>query len=263
MSILKDKLYNYETTPPESTWEKIANALDESHLTNSFPEKLYELEVAPPASIWTAIQNNLDTESNTSRVIPMRKRVAGFWRYAAAAVLLIIAGYVIVEWTGNKNASGDSTLVVAPDSSTNKDNELAKSQPAETPVMDPETNTSSPVIEESLQPATTTGISTNNTRKKNITSPTQRRTLQEPIYASYEPANVAERYVMLLTPTGNIIRMSKKLGDMICCVSGEEQDNECSDQIKKWQEKLASSPSTSTGGFMDILSLVSALDNDL
>jgi hypothetical protein len=33
--------------------------------------------------------------------------------------------------------------------------------------------------------------------------------------------------------------------------------------MKKWQEKLASSPGTSSGSFMDILSMVSSLDTDL
>ncbi len=36
--------------------------------------------------------------------------------------------------------------------------------------------------------------------------------------------------------------MSKKLGNIVCCVAGEEQDDECKDQLKKWQEKIAASP---------------------
>ncbi len=86
----------------------------------------------------------------------------------------------------------------------------------------------------------------------------------DPVYAYNElsPTNIADRYVMLMTPNG-IVRMSKKLGNLVCCVSGQEQDEDCKDQLKKWQEKIACSPvAPSPGNFMDILSLVSSLNNN-
>lgn len=263
MSNLKNKLYNYEATPPADTWEKIASALDESHLSNNFPDRLYNLEIPPPASTWSAIEAGLENTSNTARVIPMRKRAAGFWKYAAAAMLLIVAGYLIVEWTGNKNSAGESTLVVVPDSADNNNTEIVVNTPDETqqPVRDSLIPTSSEV-EQPIARTTPSTTATNSSTRRN-SQVEERRTDEKPVYASYEPVNMSERYVMLFTPAGNIIRMSKKLGDMVCCVAGEEDDDECRDQIKKWQEKMASSPTTSTGGFMDVLSLVSALDNDL
>jgi hypothetical protein len=80
-------------------------------------------------------------------------------------------------------------------------------------------------------------------------------------YEDYVP-DLADRYVMLMTPEGSIIRMSKKLGDLICCVSGEEQGDGCKDQLKKWQEQMAmSSLAPSPANFLDILSLVNSLDD--
>lgn len=79
-------------------------------------------------------------------------------------------------------------------------------------------------------------------------------------YADHIPT-LADRYVMLMTPDGNIIRMSKKWSDLLCCVSGEEQDADCKDQLKKWQQKIASSElAPSPGNFMDILGLVNSLN---
>ena len=54
--------------------------------------------------------------------------------------------------------------------------------------------------------------------------------------------NLASRYITLMTPEGNIIRMSKKLTDMVCCVSGEDENEECKDQMKKWREKIICLP---------------------
>ena len=47
-----------------------------------------------------------------------------------------------------------------------------------------------------------------------------------------------------MTPDGNIIRMSKKWSGLVCCVSGEEQDEDCKNQIKKWQKKIATAYSS-------------------
>jgi hypothetical protein len=66
-----------------------------------------------------------------------------------------------------------------------------------------------------------------------------------------------------MTPDGNIIRMSKKLKELICCVSGEEQDKDCIDQMKKWRERLANpSASHSSSNFMDILHLVNSMQEN-
>ncbi len=89
--------------------------------------------------------------------------------------------------------------------------------------------------------------------------------LAQSIYA-YEDhvPDLADRYVMLMTPDGNIIRVAKKWSDLLCCVSGEEQDADCKDQLKKWQQKMAaSSLAPSPGNFMDILGLVNSLNENI
>ena len=75
--------------------------------------------------------------------------------------------------------------------------------------------------------------------------------------------DVSDRYIMLMTPDGNFIRMSKKWADLACCVSGEDQDSGCKDQLQRWREKIACAPvAPSPGNFMDILNLISILQND-
>ena len=39
---LKRKLYDYEVTPSEKMWSRIASALDEE-ITGDFPQTLYEI----------------------------------------------------------------------------------------------------------------------------------------------------------------------------------------------------------------------------
>jgi hypothetical protein len=59
------------------------------------------------------------------------------------------------------------------------------------------------------------------------------------------------------------VRISKKLSDLFCCVSGEEQDENCTNQLKQWREKIAASPfNPSPDNFMDILDLINSLQDN-
>jgi len=74
---------------------------------------------------------------------------------------------------------------------------------------------------------------------------------------------IADRYITLLTPDGSFIRMAKRWGNLLCCVAGEEQDADCKNQLKAWQDKLAeSSVLSAPGNFMDIVTLVNSLNDD-
>jgi len=260
MSDLKNKLYNYEQIPPAKLWDKITAALDESNMTDEFPAKLYNTEVAPPAMVWDKIVNSLDKES--PKVISLPRSSFPFFRYAAAAVVIGLITFVIVKWTGSnkpaaedlaasgKNLSPGNTgpgLPVentAPKSNEQKENTVPEASNPQT--ADDSQVKASPIRKAKVKYAISEDI-----------------TPVEEIYAYNEPApNLADRYVMLMTPNG-IVRMSKKLGSIVCCVAGQEQDEDCKDQIKKWQEKLAASPvAPAPGNFMDILSLVSSLDEN-
>jgi hypothetical protein len=258
MSSLKNKLYNYEQAPPAKAWDKIAAALDESHLSDEFPSKLYNTEVIPPAMAWDRIAGSLDAEEGP-KVVHMAKRGFSFFRYAAAAVVIGLIAFGAFKWSASKDTSATGELAVLP----------KEHQSLNAPTTSPIENTAgtereNAVPDANISHATASEIKTTRARKvkenyiseENI-APTSA------IYAYNEHTpNLADRYVMLMTSNG-IVRMSKKLGNIVCCVAGEEQDEDCKDQIKKWQEKLAcSTVAPAPGNFMDILSLLSTLNEN-
>ena len=98
MSSLQERLYNQEQVPPARVWDKINAALDESHIDDEFPTKLYNAEVLPPAQVWDKIAGSLDAP-----VVPMQRNRSGFFRYAAAAVLIGIIVLGIVMWMNRNN----------------------------------------------------------------------------------------------------------------------------------------------------------------
>lgn len=258
MSSLKNKLYNYEQTPPVKAWDRIAAALDESHLSSEFPSKLYNSEVTPPVAVWDKIADSLDAEDQP-KVIHMAKRGFSFFRYAAAAAVIGLITFGVIKWTGSKGISPTEGMATTQE---HQSPDKQSSLPVENSATDNSTERENTVPDENISHSTASQIKTMKARKiksNYITEDNIAPTSAIYAYNEHTP-NLADRYVMLMTSNG-IVRMSKKLGNIVCCVAGEEQDEECKDQIKKWQEKLASSP-VAPGNFMDILSLLSSLNEN-
>lgn len=260
------KLYNIEINPPANAWQKIADTFGEEHLQSQFPSRLYDMEVAPPASAWEKVAVSLNPIPE-SAARPVRRMFPAL-RYAAAAIFIGAVAYGIIKLSFN--TSGNESRIVG---TAHKDSSVNNSFPDSGMAQIPESSESEDdvdVIKKSSNSLAKFDKPVKKTARTLLSSvnaveagrididPTLSRSIYA--YADYIP-NIADRYVMLMTPDGNIIRMSKKWSDLLCCVSGEEQDTDCKDQLKKWQEKIAtSSLAPSPGNFMDILGLVNSLD---
>ena len=73
----------------------------------------------------------------------------------------------------------------------------------------------------------------------------------------------ADPYMMFMNPDGYLIRISKKLAEALGCIytnGNSDEYNRCQDQIKKWRDKIAQSPATSSpDNFMDILNVIKSV----
>jgi hypothetical protein len=247
------KLYDTEVTPPAGNWNKIAAALDEAEAQRPvYADKLYNAEVQPPAHVWQQIATSLN-EEESPRVIPMQQRRAGIYRYLAAAVLAGVAILAAWNWLGS---SEEESTIASTDTISRKP--MIEQVPASGNI----TNTTQAGEQQLLAADSDVPLKRNRVQSSDRT--TGNTGYSSAVYASNSTVNVkhpADRYIMLITPDGNIIRMSKKWGDMVCCVSGEEQDDACKDQLQRWQEKMAEAPvAPSPDNFMDILTLVNTLN---
>lgn len=277
------KLYGLEAAAPAGVWPKIEAALDSAIPADTVAAKLAALAVAPPANTWQKITTILDAEQETA--IPERRKLSPLLRYAAAAIII-----GILAWAGiallNNDKKQDGTMAVVEPLSSQPENSHNTDTITETAIASNTNNT--PDTEAAAEEARNDAAleASKKTFAKLDVSPVSKLKAAADFYFAdpvatvsgrgihigddndvpqYTPSPNSEpsRYIMLLTPEGNIIRMSKKLSNMVCCVSGEEQDKDCKDQMQKWREKLACSPAThSPGNFMDILSLAHALQQD-
>jgi hypothetical protein len=272
---LQNKILNYEVSPPAGVWKKIEDALDESELAHEFPSKLYGAEVLPPVSAWNKIANSLDSEQEAG--IQERRRISPLLKYAAAAVVIGFLAWGGIQVLNNRSGNTDVAKqeVSHPekdsqDSFTNQDNNGPDENMASADNnFSSEEARNDAALEASKKTFAKLDIPSKS-RMKEIASgfsfaSTSGSESIPGIFPNNEivSGNPANRYITLMTPDGHIIRMSKKLTDMVCCVSGEDENDECMDQMKKWREKIICSPTChSTGSFMDMLDLVEALQDN-
>lgn len=316
---IQHKLYNHTAMPPAAAWEKIALALDESHLSdqftatlqnavanppasawtaiaarleelelnNQYPATLANMEVVPPATTWEKISQSLHTEEETPA--KEQRRIFPVLRYAAAAVFVGFVAFGAVKLLNNKKEVNGLAGTTAIPGKQNTDSQLNNNPavPADLATEDivqSQDAIDAAALEESKGTFASLDMSDRQKMRKinqdifiEEVSPVNTDAdliLPEAIFQRLECTDVAvpaytatnaaidmaSRYSLLMTADGHIVRVSKKLSGLICCVSGEEQDEDCKNQLNQWKKKIADSPvAPSPGNFMDILSLLQTL----
>ena len=98
---IKNKLFNYQATPPANVWDNIAAALDKEG-ASAYTNKLYHFEQEPPPNAWEKISTELDKSSTPAFFLsPGLKSII---RYAAVFLVLLLIG-IVVYVNCNKSAT--------------------------------------------------------------------------------------------------------------------------------------------------------------
>lgn len=279
------RLFNSMAIPPPSVWKNIATNLDEPLFVNDYAAKLANIEITPPAAAWIKIKTILDT--NQKVITPAGRLFSPFLKYAAAAAIVSF-----LAWGGIKLVKSNSGSTVTTNQKT-KNGVNAETVSPDANVVVTDENTETPeiaLIKEEIRNDAALEASKKTFAKLDVTETRSKiKKAAEFFFVSddydYTPTGTtrgfdvntttvlpdppvinnikANRYIVLLTPDGNIIRMSKKFRDVVCCISGEELDKDCVDQLKKWREKIATPSSIhSSGNFMEILSLLDSMQEN-
>ncbi|MBL7755785.1 MAG: hypothetical protein JNL59_00270 [Chitinophagaceae bacterium] len=267
MNSLRDKMSNYEVPPPAGVWDRVVAALDEAEQGSSFVTALQQMEATPPHAAWKNISSALETEETATPVVkPVYRRLPQIVRYAAAVILLLLATYGVMRLTSDVEESASPTVSSPPP--VFKDSpgthpvsplDAVAANPASVPATETHAQAQPASREASVRFARN---ARSNTAAMGETLSASGLTRAIYTYNDHVP-KIADRYITLLTPDGSFIRMAKKWGNLLCCVAGEEQDVDCKNQLKAWQDKLAeSSVLSAPGNFMDIVTLVNSLNDD-
>lgn len=272
---VQHKLLTYEVTAPPGVWNKIAAELDDAELEHVFPNTLYTAEVIPPAGVWNKIQLTLNTEEKAQQ---KSKRPIPLLRYAAAAVLIGLVAWGGISLLNKKSGEKEIAVNEKTDPSPKDDNistphiipeQITTNNTASTTTNDPDEARNDAALEASKRTFAKLDINAGNKRLKNIVTAYRFALNDETdVYPEINPQTDActpdntDRYIMIMKPEGNIVRISKKLSHLVCCVSAENEDKDCKEQMGKWRNKLASSTlGHSSGSFLDLLGLIKSLQD--
>jgi hypothetical protein len=264
------KLHDLEAPPPFDGWNRIEERLEED-IHEQYPIKLYNLEVVPPPRTWNKILALLDEEKAIPE-IPSKRRIISFVRYAVAACIIGLLAFGTFTLLNQKTDSRKTALQtviprkdssaaliqnpiqqLTPPPSNNLPREgtgLAQIEPK------PRKRTSSePAVYMTQMAATFPAVA--GTRS---ISDFRQVSLKGEIPGNCSLISDADPYLMFVNPDGYLIRISKKLAETLGCIYTNGNSNEynrCQDQIKKWRDKIAQSPATSSpDNFMDILNVI-------
>ncbi len=268
------RLHSIEIIPPTRVWESITASLDEPLLENDFAEKLTNIHITPPSAVWNKITNSLDAENETP--LFKQRKISPLLKYAAAAV---ITGFL--AWGGVQLMTKKSEI-----NDTSKQAIIQSNSVTETAAIIPTLDENIALkditasLEEARNDAALEASKKTFARLDNTTTSSKIKNAADFYFVNdnFEPTDtrgfntdpiatpsvdITNRYIMLMTPDGNIIRMSKKLRELVCCVSGEDQDKDCLDQMKKWRENIGN-PSAihSSSNFIDVLDIIKCMQEN-
>lgn len=246
-SEMKNKLTNWEAEPPKDAWDKINASLekDDEYLLS---QKLFQWQQQPAAHIWNNIEQQL---SAPARVVPINSRNRNLIRYSTAAAAVILVAILAAVLVTNQTSS-DSIAQGTPNSSVEeKQNTATQSNP----IAPADSQTSYPLA---------TNKPADNETPSNISSPVAKRKQQGHTAAAGQPvteSSYLDRYIVHTNQSGASVKLSKKLYDLYRCSELWSQE-ECTRQIKLWQEKAATSSMYASADFAGMLELLKSMQEN-
>lgn len=245
---ISTKLSGLEIAAPPLAWENISNELSELQSFNKIAEKLRAVEVAPPAAAWTHIETALAETTPKGKVIPMQATKRSWVKYAVAATIIGLLGTMAYYLSLRSSKEAETIMASIEDS---KKEPVAGSDNA-TVVTNNNNNISNPA--NTVAPKPNSGLAAGSSlRTLEKRTPKSGNTYATTVEKNRE---IQGRYIVLMTENGDVVRMSKKLGNMADCIAGEDPSADCNSQIAMWQEEIAKLPVASTpDNFLEILEL--------
>lgn len=94
-------LYEYQATPPPFIWNNISEELNKNNQSD-ISSRLFNLEVNPPTATWQKIKSSLDEKEEAPVVFLKNKDAVPIWKYAVAAAVIGLIAFSLV-WLNNDN----------------------------------------------------------------------------------------------------------------------------------------------------------------
>ena len=243
-------LYDFESTPPPGSWERINFELDNN--ISEVRQQLQNIEEEPPAKVWTAVQKELDGESTI--IIPWYKKTSRWVAAASITGVLLLAAYFLNDQENFLPADIATSIVPAESAAVAPKKKI----PTEVTIVPP--------VAKKEDDAPVAEVPANNNEIEEVTVPVYPRVIastkiRQTRYASVNvdrqpgsvqaPSTIQDdrdymmmravrfndgNYIQMDSPEGNTTRLSYKLQEMIPALKFNMENT----MVDKWKTKLQS-----------------------
>nr|WP_294905930.1 hypothetical protein [uncultured Lacibacter sp.] len=267
-----------EEEAPAFVWEQLEQQLSSDAFDSRVAAVLHTTEITPPAAAWASIEQSF--EEKQAPVISINRNNKHFYRVAVAAALVGVlawGGYRLLNNNNNNNSSPAEAIAST---------DIPEQQKAAPAVKPADSNT----VVSDEEPETTTAIRRIQIKeriKQKLASPdalayaeTPDHNLQNNVAYQgihHQQTEVPQQtngfsesqYFLVLNDNGELVRVSKKIGNLKCAVGNGApvdaasalQSKDCNEQIKRWREKMAMAAAISaSAGDIDLNQLINSTD---
>ncbi|MBZ5855660.1 hypothetical protein [Flavihumibacter profundi] len=253
--LLRNKILQWEASPPPEAWKKITMHLEEINAENNLARRIRDMESLPPTGAWKAISQQLHIEppaKSASPVIPIRPLYPYLFRYGAVAIVAGFLAWIFIDNPFDYGEKKISTAIIPAKPANPVYNESFADEPAK--------NGPSPIL-------SSEGIAS--TREINKLPVSRKR---EPVYAvvhnnkiplkgSFPNASTASytvppslqlmelpvqkrnpRYITIASQTGEPVKLSAKFASAYSSLfngSQEQYNTQAADLIKQLQLQIS------------------------
>lgn len=274
---LRNKMQQFEATPPKGLWDRIAADLDESTLYKNTSERLSGYEATPPPGIFDKIVAGLERDL-PQKEVPVRKISSTFRWSAAAAVLIVLSTLGIFFFNNNKTEASLATATKTNNLPAVPHQQLTNNPPIaddnDNADEDNDKSVKHLALNKLLRSVHTANIQDKNTETADVDFAASKPTVQ--ITSSNIKSSLSElaskfvlngNYITVLGPNGELRKMSLKIfnamhGHTYAIASASDNQNTIIEntvmekKFSEWRTKIVQAgyaPNAFNG--MDILNL--------
>lgn len=272
---IKNKLQQFEATPPPGLWDRIALNLDETSLYKDTSERLSNYEATPPTGIFDKVITALERDL-PQKEAPVRKINSTFKRWSvAAAVLIALSILAMLFFNNNKKEERLATATKTNNLPAVPRQQLTNNPPVAQADDDDDNDKSVKhlALNKLLRSVRTPNLQDKNTETTDVDFVASKPTVQiissnikESLSGLASKFSINGNYITVLGPNGELRKISLKIfnamnGHSIAIASNSEgnktiENTVMEKKLSEWGTKIVQAgyaPNATNG--MDILNL--------
>lgn len=252
---------------PQHMWEQINAQLD-AEADKAIVAQLKTVEEVPPVFVWQQIEQQL-TEQEPAKLIPINRNYKPVYRLAIAAAITGVLAWGTYRFF-NSSKETAAPLAVQTTDIPEKKNAAPVTVPEriiEPLPVEPDSRTAvRKKIKEELKLNNT--VAYNDPVDHSIQTSITPNDIhhRKPLPVVEAKSFAEDQYFIVLNESGDLVRVSKKLSNLKCAnISGTVpvdaaaalQSKDCDEQIKRWQQKMATAATLSaSAGSIDLEQII-------